>query len=104
MLCYYPRTLEALPCRPATSKNVKNNPFLKKLVLYVASIHILEGDVALKLWVYKTTGIPSIPSIVRLPVDISQLPWGSQWGGGIYGYRLKFWLFYGYRLIFFSYG
>ena len=28
----------------------------------------------------------------------------SQWGGGIYGYRLKFWLFYGYRLIFFSYG
>ena len=29
---------------------------------------------------------------------------GSQWGGGIYGYRLKFWLFYGYRLIFFSYG
>ena len=49
MLCYYPRTLEALPCRPATSKNVKNNPFLKKLVLYVASIHILEGDVALKL-------------------------------------------------------
>ena len=29
---------------------------------------------------------------------------GSQWGGGYYGYRLKFWLFYGYRLIFFSYG
>ena len=29
---------------------------------------------------------------------------GSQWGGGIYGYRLEFWLFYGYRLIFFSYG
>ena len=29
---------------------------------------------------------------------------GSQWGGGIYGYRLKFWLFYGYRLIFLSYG
>ena len=29
---------------------------------------------------------------------------GSQWGGGIYGYRLKFWLFQGYRLIFFSYG
>ena len=29
---------------------------------------------------------------------------GSQWGGGIYGYRLKFWLFYGYRLFFFSYG
>ena len=27
---------------------------------------------------------------------------GSQWGGGIYGYRLKFWLFYGYRLIFFQ--
>ena len=25
---------------------------------------------------------------------------GSQWGGGFYGYRLKFWLFYGYRLIF----
>ena len=23
---------------------------------------------------------------------------GSQWGGGFYGYRLKFWLFYGYRL------
>ena len=22
---------------------------------------------------------------------------GSQWGGGFYGYRLKFWLFYGYR-------
>ena len=29
---------------------------------------------------------------------------GSQWGGGLYSYRLKFWLFYGYRLIFFSYG
>ena len=29
---------------------------------------------------------------------------GSQWGGGFYGYRLKFWLFYRYRLIFFSYG
>ena len=29
---------------------------------------------------------------------------GSQWGGGFYGYRLKFWLFYGHRLIFFSYG
>ena len=28
----------------------------------------------------------------------------SQWGGGSYGYRLKFWLYYGYRLIFFSYG
>ena len=27
---------------------------------------------------------------------------GSQWGGGFYGYRLKFWLFYGYRLIVFS--
>ena len=27
---------------------------------------------------------------------------GSQWSGGIYGYRLKFWLFYGYRLIFFQ--
>ena len=27
---------------------------------------------------------------------------GSQWGGGLYGYRLKFWLFYGYRLIFFQ--
>ena len=27
---------------------------------------------------------------------------GSQWGGGIYGYRLKSWLFYGYRLIFFQ--
>ena len=29
---------------------------------------------------------------------------GSQWGSGFYGYRLKFWLFYGCRLIFFSYG
>ena len=27
---------------------------------------------------------------------------GSQWGGGVYGYQLKFWLFYGYRLIFFQ--
>ena len=25
---------------------------------------------------------------------------GSQWGCGFYGYRLKFWLFYRYRLIF----
>ena len=25
---------------------------------------------------------------------------GSQWGGGFYGYRLKFWRFYGYQLIF----
>ena len=29
---------------------------------------------------------------------------GSQWGGVFYGYRLKFWLFYGYRFIFCSYG
>ena len=29
---------------------------------------------------------------------------GSQRGGGFYGYRLKFWLFFGYRLIFCSYG
>ena len=29
---------------------------------------------------------------------------GSQWGSGFYGYRLNFWLFYDYRLIFFSYG
>ena len=29
---------------------------------------------------------------------------GSQWGGIFYGYGLKFWLFYGYRLFFFSYG
>ena len=27
---------------------------------------------------------------------------GSQWGGGFYGYRLKCWPFYGYRLIFFQ--
>ena len=27
---------------------------------------------------------------------------GSQWGGRFYDYRLKFWLFYSYRLIFFS--
>ena len=27
---------------------------------------------------------------------------GSQCGGGLYGYGLKFWLFYGYRLIFFQ--
>ena len=27
----------------------------------------------------------------------------SQWGGGFYGYRLTVCLFYGYRLIFFSY-
>ena len=24
---------------------------------------------------------------------------GSQWGGGFYSYRLRFWLFYGYRLM-----
>ena len=36
-------------------------------------------------------------------LTICQIDRGSQWGGGIYGYRLKFWLFYGYRLIFFSY-
>lgn len=70
---HYPQTLEALPCCPATSKNIKNNPFLKKLVLYVSSIHILEGDVALKRWVYKTSGIP-LPSIVRLSVNMSRLP------------------------------
>ena len=27
---------------------------------------------------------------------------GSQCGGGVYGYRLKIWLFYGYRLILFQ--
>ena len=37
-------------------------------------------------------------------LDFSNLRRGSQWGGGIYGYRLKFWLVYGYRLVFFSYG
>ena len=35
---------------------------------------------------------------------LGKLRRGSQWGGGFYGYWLKFWLFYGYRLIFFSYG
>ena len=29
---------------------------------------------------------------------------GLNGGGGFYGYWLKFWLFYGYRLMFFSYG
>ena len=29
---------------------------------------------------------------------------GSQWGGGFYGYWLRFWPFYGYRLILISYG
>ena len=37
-------------------------------------------------------------------VNVESFIRGSQWGGGLYGYRLKFWLFYGYRLIFFSYG
>ena len=32
--------------------------------------------------------------LIRLPLFR-----GSQRGGGFYGYRLKFWLFYGYRLI-----
>ena len=36
--------------------------------------------------------------VTRLPP--SRVSGGSQWGGGFYGYRLKFWLFYGYRLIF----
>ena len=41
--------------------------------------------------------------IVRdLQAKRQTLKWGSQWGGGIYGYRLKSWLFYGYRLIFFQ--
>ena len=40
--------------------------------------------------------------INMLPLEV--LVRGSQWGGGFYGYRLKFWLIYGYRLIFFSYG
>ena len=34
-----------------------------------------------------------------------QVERGSQWGGSFYGlYRPKFWLFYGYRLIFSNYG
>ena len=45
--------------------------------------------------------------IFPLPVLIthSRIPvlGGSQWSGGFYGYRLKFWLFYDYRVIFFSY-
>ena len=35
-------------------------------------------------------------------VDALMLEGGSQWGGGFYGYWLKFWLFYGCRLIFFQ--
>ena len=42
-----------------------------------------------------------IQAILKLKLSILG---GSQWGGGLYGYRLKFWLFYDYRLIFFSYG
>ena len=45
------------------------------------------------------------PSLLRLQNAPSPYPFrGSQWGGGFYGYRLKFCLFYGYQLIFFSYG
>ena len=44
-------------------------------------------------------------SRVRLGVgDPARAKRRSQWGGGFYGYRLKFWLFYGYRPSFFSYG
>ena len=39
-----------------------------------------------------------------VPKNMGAIEWGFQWGGGFYGYRLKFWLIYGYRLIFFSYG
>ena len=48
--------------------------------------------------VTKTTHEKSLASGISLGVLIG----GSQWGGGIYGYRLKFWLFYGYRVIFFQ--
>ena len=44
------------------------------------------------------------PTVYR-PYLWRRLERGSQWGGhGFYGYRLKLWFFYGYRLIFFSYG
>ena len=39
-----------------------------------------------------------------VPGYLSSINEESQWGGGFYGYLLKFWLFYGYRLIFFCYG
>ena len=38
-------------------------------------------------------------SVIYVSIDIKG---GSQWVGGFYGYRLKFWLFYGYRLICFQ--
>ena len=37
---------------------------------------------------------------LRKEIKLSHI--GSQWGGGFYGYQLKFWLFYRYRLIFFQ--
>ena len=39
------------------------------------------------------------PDVVSHSFIRIKLKRGSQWGGRFYGYRLKFWLFYGYRLI-----
>ena len=56
----------------------------------------------------KKTSLPvdvrrSKTPLLKLANNIAPIR-GSQWGGGFYGYRRKFWFFYGYRLFFFSYG
>ena len=70
--------------------DVKGGATVEKLVLHPAGLGLVYS---------KGTGPGGFP--LELPLILTR---GSQWGGGIYGYRLKSWLFYGYRLFFFSYG
>ena len=65
-----------------------------------------ENGKQLQVTIIKLTESKENKSIQKLDVSVSTGPLarGSQWGGSFYGYRLKFWLSYGYRLIFFSYG
>ena len=53
------------------------------------------------LFIFSCSGmfrnVPECSGMFRVPGFIDGR---SQWGGGFYGYRLKFRLFYGYRLIF----
>ena len=77
---------------------------LKKIVRYNAPKASLYHCCQLSRIIRETPDFGPYLPVSRLESKISRIIGGSQWGGGIYGYRLKFWLFYGYRLIFFSYG
>ena len=72
------------------------------------TVELTEGlNVPTEKWVISCITLLELPRnipVICLTMVQTEGLRVSQWGGDFYDYRLKFWLFYGYRLIFFSYG